>query len=1491
MRTNTYITKLLKVAFTGIAALLLTTLTNGQELTITGSNGGEGSALGSFTITPSTAFTADGTITISFSGSTEEETDYTVSTKVISYFTNEASLTVPISVNDDNIVEPTETIILTIDGVTGSATIGASNNVSIDIVDNDIALLSIASSSPITETGTHNAFTVTSSNPIASNSDITITATGTATEGIDYNTLSSFYTLVAQETTLTIPITVTEDVLVEGNETITLTLTDPAATNINLGTSNISATITDDDNADFTISPTGAIAITEGATAQSFTIALAAQPISDVVISISSSNTLAATVDKATLTFTNTNWNTPQTVNINAPQDANLVNETVSITASVIDANSDDAFDPIIDKTITVNVDDDDSAGYTISTNSVNITEGSTQQFTITLTAEPQSNVVFDLTSSDINVAAISPAQVTFEPNNYNTAQTLTITCPEDPNLIGETATLTVAINTTGSDDAFDALADETVAVNSSDNDLAEYSVSTSNESITEGNSQQFTIVLLAEPQSNVVFDITSSNTNVVTSSNAQLTFEQANYDVPQTITLSCPEDVNLINETATITIAINQAASDNAFDALANETITVTSVDNGQAGFSISTNSIDIIEGNTLQFTLVLTAQPQSNVVFDVSSANTDIVTVSHSQLTFEQGNYGTPQTVTVTCAEDANIISETSSIVVAVNDAASDNAFDPLSNETITVTTTDNDDAGYAVSTNSINITEGNTEQFTLVLTAQPQSNVIFDLSSANTNVASLSKSQLTFEPSNYDVPQSVTLSCPEDVNLVGETTTITITVNNASDNAFDPLANETITVNSSDNDAPGYTVSTGSLAINEGDSQQFSVVLTAQPQNDVFIDLSSTNSTIATVSSTQLTFSNTNWNTQQHITVSVPEDNNLVNESTTIIASINNASDVDFTGIAGQTINISTTDNDTAPVFTSSPITDIDEDVMYSYSIVVSDVDNDIPIISLETPISWLSLTDNGDGTATLLGTPLNEDVATYTIRLRATDDLTFTEQTFQLLVNNINDAPVANNDSDTTSDVATVKTNVLANDVDDDNNINIASLKIVQEPYHGTASVEAGTGHIIFTPDVNYFGLDSYQYEICDTDGECDVATVTITIIDGNIKPVTSKDFITTNEDVAVEISPLSNDNDPNGNIDISSLNLNRAPEYGSYSINEVTATISYQPMLNYFGNDTIVYTVCDLGNPALCSKDSILITILPINDNPIATDQHLDVTEGIMSDINLAILGSDIENDVLSVEISPDTPEIPGTYSIINNTTLQFTAEFGSLCTDHEILYLLKDNNGGASMGTLFIHITALDSDLDNIPDAIEIEDGIELDSDSDGTPNYLDKDSDNDGISDAIEGGISNSCSDTLLDSDNDGIPDYIDDDSDNDTVLDNDEGKEDCDNDGIPNYRDSFDNCANRINAPSTFTPNGDGINDHFVIKGATSDELKDNELFIFNRWGAQVYHMVNYDNSWNGDSKASTLGSEKLSEGSYFYVFKTKGGKVLKGTVYIKR
>ncbi len=92
-----------------------------------------------------------------------------------------------------------------------------------------------------------------------------------------------------------------------------------------------------------------------------------------------------------------------------------------------------------------------------------------------------------------------------------------------------------------------------------------------------------------------------------------------------------------------------------------------------------------------------------------------------------------------------------------------------------------------------------------------------------------------------------------------------------------------------------------------------------------------------------------------------------------------------------------------------FTSTPVTDATQDVAYVYNVTTEDPDADPVTITAPTLPAWLALTDNGDGTATLSGTPTNAEVGDHAVSLQVTDGLFTATQDFTVSVANVNDAP--------------------------------------------------------------------------------------------------------------------------------------------------------------------------------------------------------------------------------------------------------------------------------------------------------------------------------------------------------------------------------------------------------------------------------------------------------------------------------------------------
>ena len=781
-----------------------------------------------------------------------------------------------------------------------------------------------------------------------------------------------------------------------------------------LANQTVNTTTTDDDAAGFSVvESSGSTSVSETGTTDTFTVVLDAEPDSNVVILVSSGDTGEATVDVSLLTFTPATWNAAQPVTVTGVDDS-LVDgsQNTTITLSIDDANSDDNFDPLANQTVSATTTDDDAAGFSVveSGGSTSVSEtGTTDTFTVVLDAEPESNVVLTVVSGDTGEATVDKPTLTFPPGNWNAAQIVTVTGVDDDLVDGDQiTTITLSIDDVNSDDNFDPLADQTVSATTTDDDAAGFSVAESggSTSVSEsGTTDTFTVVLNAEPESNVVLTVVSGDTGEATVDKPTLTFTQGSWNTAQVVTVT-GVDEGLVDgdQSTTITVSVDDANSDDNFDPLADQTVSVTTTDDDAAGFSVveSGGSTSVGEsGTTDTFTVVLNAEPESNVVLTVVSGDTGEATVDKPTLTFTQGSWNAAQIVTVTGVDDDLVDGDQiTAITLSIDDANSDDNFDSLVDQTVSATTTDDDAAGFSVaeSGGSTSVSEsGTTDTFTVVLNAEPQSNVVLTVVSGDTGEVTVDKPTLTFTQGSWNAAQVVTVTGVDEGLVDGDqSTTITVSVDDAnSDDNFDPLADQTISATTTDDDAAGYTVqeSDGSTTVNEsGTSDTFSVVLNAEPASNVVILVNGGDTGEATVDQPSLTFTSANWNAAQVVTVTGIDDDLVDGDQNSLITLSSDPanSDDSFDPLADQTISTTTTDDDVASftVVESAGSTSVNESGTTDTLSVVLDAEPPSNVVVLVGPA------DPGEVTvdpSTMTFTPSSWNVAQIVTLTGVDDDL--------------------------------------------------------------------------------------------------------------------------------------------------------------------------------------------------------------------------------------------------------------------------------------------------------------------------------------------------------------------------------------------------------------------------------------------------------------------------------------------------------------------
>jgi hypothetical protein len=156
--------------------------------------------------------------------------DYTTVSQDVSFAAGETSKIVSVPITDDSLVEGSETVSLALSSPSAGTTLGSPSTATLTIQDNDAALAFSAATYSVKESGGLATITVTRTGLTSSAVSVHFaTANGTATAGSDYTAVSQTVSFAAGESSKTVAVPITNDKLLEGNETVRLTLSSPSA--------------------------------------------------------------------------------------------------------------------------------------------------------------------------------------------------------------------------------------------------------------------------------------------------------------------------------------------------------------------------------------------------------------------------------------------------------------------------------------------------------------------------------------------------------------------------------------------------------------------------------------------------------------------------------------------------------------------------------------------------------------------------------------------------------------------------------------------------------------------------------------------------------------------------------------------------------------------------------------------------------------------------------------------------------------------------------------------------------------------------------------------------------------------------------------------------------------------------------------------------------------------------------------------------------------
>ena len=312
----------------------------------------------------------------------------------------------------------------------------------------------------------------------------------------------------------------------------------------------------------------------------------------------------------------------------------------------------------------------------------------------------------------------------------------------------------------------------------------------------------------------------------------------------------------------------------------------------------------------------------------------------------------------------------------------------------------------------------------------------------------------------------------------------------------------------------------------------------------------------------------------------------------------------------------------------------------------------------------------------------------DVVTYTVRDSQGRE---SQSTLTVTVNDVNDAPVASDDSTTALQAALLENiNVLANDTDPENN----ALTVIEAvSANGATVVINADGTLNYQSAEGFSGLDTVSYTISDGAGGTSVATLSVTVELGATPPVAVNDGVGAVEDTLLEnINVLENDTDANN--DALTVTAAVSTAGGAVTIN-ADGTLNYLPPVNFTGEDTITYTIND-GNEGT-STATVTVTVASVNDAPVAGAANEGTSEEAA--LNGAVpAATDIDGTIVSYALVNDvaegrlTLEVDGSYRFDPGSDFEDLADGESRAVT--FTYTATDNEGQASApATVTITVT------------------------------------------------------------------------------------------------------------------------------------------------------------------------------------------------------
>ncbi|MGI9324644.1 MAG: cadherin domain-containing protein [Pseudomonadales bacterium] len=747
--------------------------------------------------------------------------------------------------------------------------------------------------------------------------------------------------------------------------------------------------------------------------------------------------------------------------------------------------------------------------------------------------------------------------------------------------------------------------------------------------------------------------------------------------------------DINDVNEVPTFTSAPLTAATEDLLysytittsdvdgDALAITDTTLpawlTLVDNGDGTATLSgtpgnaevgphTIELQVSDGalvSTQNFTLTVTNVNDDPVFTSLNAFVLAENIAAVGTVTTADVDGGAPQYTLVGAVDDSLFSIDVNSGALSFNAAPDYDTPGDLNADNIYNLTVQVDDGAGGVVTQNVSVTITNIDEFdtSAVSDSDPAADSVSEDASIGSTVG------VTAFADDADAPDSVTYSLDDDAGgrFDIDSNTGVVTLNAALD--YELATSHDITVRAQSTDGSSslqvFTIAVGDVndtAPVVTPAQTFNINEDAVLNDVVGTVLATDQDTVGSLQGWNIVAGNTDGVFQIDAVsgaISIADPSNLNFESAnqyTLTVQVGDGINLSVT----ETVVVDINDVNEAPTFVSAPVLSATEDLLYSYTITTNDVDGDALTITDVTLPAWLTLVDNGDGTATLSGTPSNAEVGAHNIELQVSDGILTGSQNFTLTVANVNDAPVITspNTFNVAENVSAVGT-ITSSDVDG----GAPQYTLVGANDDGLFSVDVNTGALSFNaaPDfespTDSDGNNVYDLTIQVDDGAGGVVTqnVAVTITNVNEHSTTPISDTDASVDVVAEdaaigsivgFTAFADDADAPDTITYS-LDDDAG---GRFAIDALTGVVTVNAALDYEAASSHSITVRATSTDGSSSVALVNLAVADVNEGP----QLLDLAGGAVDE------GVDASAGYIVGQLTASDPDAGDvlTYSVI-----------------------------------------------------------------------------------------------------------------------------------------------------------------------------------------------------------------------------------------------